>query len=598
MTKRKIRFSVRNQLFLFLTLFILIILLSDIFVFVSFGRTLRETSVEMNGKTLEMIRSDAEMQLANVETLAESLRRESCITTYVSEVYSDLTTEEQMIVRSEVMQKLFDAVVLQGTAVSNCCLLKSEEEFVIQNPSPYGMINESFIAAALEKIGERQSSRIISVNANGKVTYCYYFSVYPNRGNGSGKLLFVLNERMFSSTFTKYALSDAEMFCSDLQGNLVYYSTYYVPTLSEQNIAAFSANSITVVDDQDWLHMGTQVINSPFLIHLRIPYSTILHTMYRAMWVDVLFVCVVVILLTIVCLTFVRRLYKRINELQNMMNHVANGELSYQYTSRRSDEISDIGYHINDMVSKINSLVVETSKKELAVKKAQFRSVQMQINPHFLFNTLETIRMMALYRNETHIARVVKDLSDLFRYTIVSSNPIVSVNDELNHTLKYLDLQKNRAKNQFDVEIDVDPIVLEYTLLRLILQPLVENALTHGIEPKYQHGKLKIGIHLNAGMIEIIVEDTGIGIDKDKLTQLQQMIRGETPGPKNDEHIGLYNVNERLSLFFGPEAHMAIESAVEEGTKVRLLVPAVRYKETLTADDLRENGYVATEEDL
>jgi len=596
MKKQNIRFSVKSQLFLFLTLFILIILVSDVFVFVSFGRTLRETSVEINSKTLEMIRSDAEMQLENVEALADSLRRESSIISYVSAVYSDLAPEEQMIIRNEVTQKMFNSVVLQETVVSNCCLIQNEDDYIILNRSHYGLINKDFIAAALEEVGGRQTSRIISIESGGKHAYCYYFSVYPNRGDGYGKLLFVLNERMFGSIFNKYRMSDVEMFCTDMDGNIVFQSTYYSPEINEEELEAFSPNSISVVDEKEWLYMGTQIVNSPLCLHLRIPYNIVMQNMYKTMRLDIIFVGVIVVLLTVVCLFFVQRLYRRINKLQDVMNHISNGELNYRYTSRRSDEISDIGYHINDMVSKINSLVIESAKKELAVKKAQFRSVQMQINPHFLFNTLETIRMMALYRNETHIARVVKDLSDLFRYTIVSSNPIVSIDDELNQTLKYLELQKNRAKNQFDVEIDVDPIVLDYTLLRLVLQPLVENALTHGIEPKFQHGALKIGIHLEEGRVEIVVEDTGAGMTPEKLDSLRKMIRGEIAPPKNDEHIGLYNVYERLTLFFGRQTQMEIESVAGQGTKVTLQIPAVRYSDKLTADNLREIGAEITEE--
>jgi len=596
MKKQNIRFSVKSQLFLFLTLFILIILVSDVFVFVSFGRTLRETSVEINSKTLEMIRSDAEMQLENVEALADSLRRESSIIAYVSAVYSDLAPEEQMIIRNEVTQKMFNSVVLQETVVSNCCLIQNEDDYIILNRSHYGLINKDFIAAALEEVGGRQTSRIISIESGGKHAYCYYFSVYPNRGDGYGKLLFVLNERMFGSIFNKYRMSDVEMFCTDMDGNIVFQSTYYSPEINEEELEAFSPNSISVVDEKEWLYMGTQIVNSPLCLHLRIPYNIVMQNMYKTMRLDIIFVGVIVVLLTVVCLFFVQRLYRRINKLQDVMNHISNGELNYRYTSRRSDEISDIGYHINDMVSKINSLVIESAKKELAVKKAQFRSVQMQINPHFLFNTLETIRMMALYRNETHIARVVKDLSDLFRYTIVSSNPIVSIDDELNQTLKYLELQKNRAKNQFDVEIDVDPIVLDYTLLRLVLQPLVENALTHGIEPKFQHGALKIGIHLEEGRVEIVVEDTGAGMTPEKLDSLRKMIRGEIAPPKNDEHIGLYNVYERLTLFFGRQTQMEIESVAGQGTKVTLQIPAVRYSDKLTADNLREIGAEITEE--
>lgn len=587
MKKRTIRFSIKNQLVLFLALFILIILLSDVLIFMSFGKSLRATSVQMNSKTLEMIRSDAENQIRTVETLAESLRRETCVNGYVSRDYSAQSPEQQILTRHQVMQKLFDAVMLQSSTVTNCCLIRNEEEYIIQNPNAYGLINDSFIQAALAEIGGRQSARIISVRSGGTITYCYYFPIYPSTDDAHSKLVFVLNERMFDSIFNKYRYSNEEMLCLDENANVFYHSMYRAPALEREDLGDIPSNSIQVTEEPDWLQLETRITNTPFYLHLRIPYDTVMQNMYTSMKMEIIFVAVTIVILSLACFYFSRRLYKRINELQNMMNHVANGELDYRYESRKSDEISDIGYTINTMVDRINSLVVETSKKELAVKKAQFRSVQMQINPHFLFNTLETIRMMALYHNESPIARVVKDLSDLFRYTIVSTNPIVSINDELNHTLKYLDLQKNRAKNQFNTEIDVDPIALDYALLRLMLQPLVENAITHGIEPKYLHCNLKISIHLENDMIRMSVEDSGVGIPQEKLEILRKKIRGEIPSEQKDEHIGLHNVHERLKLFFGEESEMLVESTANVGTQVTLRFPAIRYNEKMTAEELR-----------
>jgi len=596
MKKQKLRISIKNQLAFLIVLFLAAVLISDAASIVLFRRTLEEQALTTNSATLETIRTNLEVQLDSIEISASSVRRENSVRDYVSERFADMDPQEQDAIREDIVQRLFDAIILQSTTVMNGCLIRSDSEYIILNSNTYGLISDSFIEHALQVLGNRQAPRIISVDSEGKRYYCAYFPVYPATGEGHGKLIFVLNERLFDSVFGKYRFSGQELYCTDNLGALVYHSTYEPPQLSENLEYDMESGAVTVLEkNREWIHMGSSVADSPFYLHLRVSYDSVLQQTYpvlRSILLAFFAMLAVVVLLGYVV---IRRFYIRISQLHTMMNHVAAGELEYRYSSPLSDEISDIGYHVNDMVERIDSLVVEVSKKELAVKKAQFRSVQMQINPHFLFNTLETIRMVALYHGNAQIARTVKDLSDLFRYTIVSTNPVVSIDEELNHTLKYLDLQKSRSKNQFNTEIDVDPIVLDYALLRLVLQPLVENAITHGIEPKYLQCSLRISIHLGAGRILIGVEDTGVGMSEEKLIRIRRMLAGELPPPDNDEHIGIYNVYERLRLFFGDDVQMNIESKEGQGTGVFLQIPAIRYTEGMPSDSLRETDEKKTE---
>ena len=584
--KRKIRWSLKQQLTMILVTFSVTVLLSDVFIFFSYGNTLVENSVETNKITLEMISTDISTQFDNISLVAESLRKETSVISYVSPGYSTLDEAAQQSIRNAVTKKLFNAIMLQTSSVTNCCLIRNHEDYLIQNPYSYGLINDSFIQRALEEIGDRQSARIVPVQVDGSVFYCYYFPVYPGAGGEHGRLLFVLNNRMFGTVFGKYKSAGKEFFCLDVNSEIAYHSTYYLPELPAVDLTSFPANSVSVARDDGWVHLRTRILNTPFCVYLRVSYNEILEEMYTTLKVEALLVVGTILLLTGLFIYSIKRLYARIREINYMLGQVSGGNLDFRYSSEKSDEISDIGYNINMMVDRINSLVIETAQKELAVKKAQFRSVQMQINPHFLFNTLETIRMVGLYHNDMQVVRMVKDLSDLFRYTIASTNPIVSIDDELNHTLKYLELQKNRNKNQFSVKIDVDPIALDYALLRLILQPLVENAITHGIEPKYTHCELKISIHLVSRMIHLSVEDSGIGIPDEKLEYLTGVLTGELPPPANDEHIGLYNVSERIRLYFGKETKMTIDSKYGEGARVHLCFPAVRYNKTMKAEDL------------
>ena len=589
MKKHKIRISIKNQLVFLVLLFLVAAFVSDAASIILFRDTLEQEAVTTNSATLETIRTNLEVQLTSIEISASSVRREDVVRAYVSEDFSELPLEEKEQIRDDIVQVLFDAIILQSTTVMNGCLIRSDSDYIILNSNTYGLISDSFVESALEELGNRQAPRIVTIDADGKRFYCAYFPVYPLNGGGYGKLLFVLNERLFDSVFGKYRFSGQELYCTDSTGKLVYHSTYDPPQLPSDIKYDTTAGSVAILDkNKDWIHLGSTVENSPFYLHLRVSYESIMQQMYPALRSILMAFLVMLAVVAGLSYLIIRRFYDRINQLYTMMNHVAAGELEYHYTSTWNDEISDIGYHVNDMVERINSLVVEVSQKELAVKKAQFRSVQMQINPHFLFNTLETIRMVALYHGNAQIARTVKDMSDLFRYSIVSTNPLVSIDEELNHTLKYLDLQKSRAKNLFNTEIEVDPIVLDYVLLRLVLQPLVENAITHGIEPKYQQCSLRISIGLDADKICIGVEDTGVGMSSEKLTQLQKMLTGELPPPSKDTHIGIYNVYERLRLFFGGDVSMNIESEEGQGTGVFLRIPAIRYAEGMTPDNLRE----------
>ena len=584
--KRKVRWSLKQQLAMILVTFSVTVLLSDVFIFVSYGNQLINNSIETNKMTLGMIGTDISAQFSNIALVAESLIKDNSVVSYVSSEYTALDESEQINVSNTVTRKLFNAIMLQSSSITNCCLIRNRDEYLIQNPYSYGLINDSFIQSALDEIGDRQSARIIPVHIDGTVFYCYYFPVYSSVGGVPGRLLFVLNNRMFGNVFGKYKKSGLEFFCLDTSNEVAYHSTYYLPELPDVDVSRYPASSVSVEREDGWVHLRSRILNTPFCTYLRVSYDAIFEEMYTTLKVEVFLVISTILLLTALFMYFIKRLYARISELNYMLHQVSEGSLNFRYHSEKSDEISDIGYNINRMVDRINALVVETAQKELAVKKAQFRSVQMQINPHFLFNTLETIRMVGLYHNDMQVVRMVKDLSDLFRYTIASTNPIVSIDDELNHTLKYLELQKNRNKNQFSVKIDVDPITLDCTLLRLILQPLVENAITHGIEPKYTHCELKISIHLIDRMIRLSVEDNGVGIPPEKLEHLKGVLNGEVPPPINDEHIGLYNVSERIRLYFGKETEMTIDSKHGEGTSVYLCFPAVRYNKNMKAEDL------------
>ncbi|HPP36822.1 MAG TPA: sensor histidine kinase, partial [Clostridiales bacterium] len=237
----------------------------------------------------------------------------------------------------------------------------------------------------------------------------------------------------------------------------------------------------------------------------------------------------------------------------------------------------DIKPDMNDP-SGIDYLINKISSIKLQQKEAELNSLQNQINPHFLYNTLESIRGAALYHGIQEIASMAKSLSLLFRYSI-SDRVLVSVREELQHLENYISIQNFRFENKFQLQYNIPPEFMDYKILKLTLQPLIENSIKHGLEMKLGKGTIKIDILQLNSNIRIVISDDGLGMTPKKLEELNRSlasIKSWDPGAGSHSGtgIGVMNVNARIKLYFGDQYGLKFrESAV--GTTVEITLPAV-----------------------
>ena len=237
----------------------------------------------------------------------------------------------------------------------------------------------------------------------------------------------------------------------------------------------------------------------------------------------------------------------------------------------------DIKPDMNDP-SGIDYLINKISSIKLQQKEAELNSLQNQINPHFLYNTLESIRGAALYHGIQEIASMAKSLSLLFRYSI-SDRVLVSVREELQHLENYISIQNFRFENKFQLQYNIPPEFMDYKILKLTLQPLIENSIKHGLEMKLGKGTIKIDILQLNSNIRIVISDDGLGMTPKKLEELNRSlasIKSWDPGTgsQTGTGIGVMNVNARIKLYFGDQYGLKFrESAV--GTTVEITLPAV-----------------------
>lgn len=211
-------------------------------------------------------------------------------------------------------------------------------------------------------------------------------------------------------------------------------------------------------------------------------------------------------------------------------------------------------------------------------RQAQYLALQNQINPHFLYNTLEAIRSEALIGGLPNVAEMSETLARFFRYTISNTSDLVMLEDELKNVRDYFSIQKFRfgERVNLDIRIPPDSPVCSYHLPKLILQPIVENAIIHGLEEKVEGGTITISAEHTSNVLSIFITDDGVGMDTDELVQLNRKLNDHSPQPKNEEKkggIATRNVNDRLQLLFGPQYGLSFSSVRNIGTKVEIRLP-------------------------
>lgn len=265
-----------------------------------------------------------------------------------------------------------------------------------------------------------------------------------------------------------------------------------------------------------------------------------------------------------------RLISSRIERLTEKMQQVEWGNLEAEVESSDGDEIGILYRGFGKMLERIRSLINEVYVGKIIQKESEMKALQAQINPHFLYNTLSLINWKALAAGEEDISRMTLAMSTFYRTALNRGKNTLTVEDELKNTKAYLEIQSMMHDGDFEYEIDVAPEILPCESLNLILQPLVENAILHGIEPKMDgNGQIVVKGWLESGCVWFMVKDNGVGMDEETAEKLLTMESGG---------YGVRNVNERIRLYYGASYSMTVKSELQNGTEIRMHFPARRQK--------------------
>jgi sensor histidine kinase YesM len=358
------------------------------------------------------------------------------------------------------------------------------------------------------------------------------------------------------------------------------------------NNSPFSMNKLTNIIDttNESIHFdGTYLLNkkrlkkSNWTICHILPQNELAHST-KQLYLRVFSYIIIIFVILIIAIVIASIYYnKRICKLMNQIQSVENGNFDIQYTDSNHDEIGQLSQAFNKMYMNLKNYIQKEYILDLERKNATITALQATINPHFLYNTLDAIRTKSLISQDYDTSEMITLLGNIFRWSTETKKVMVRIEDELEYAMCYLTLQNIRYEHTITIDYQVNDDVLKYAIPKFTLQPLVENAIHHGIENNLQDSLITIKAFKELDNIILKVSDNGLGIKEDVLYRLRKQINIESIN--TNKHIGLRNINQRLKLIYGESNGLTINSKYQQGTTITIIIPCTIYTGEEEDDD-------------
>lgn len=367
-------------------------------------------------------------------------------------------------------------------------------------------------------------------------------------------------EKNVPSSLDSYGILIADHLGNTLYSNEKSSNPVFPDIISYQYLIDFSKNN------EDIIMLSQKIPSADWTMYMYMDIHSILsEPMRKAFESTVLIIGLSFILILLVIILFSRTFVKRLETLKLSLSQVVKNRFKTDISSEYSDEIGSITNSIGDMVKETNTLINEVYENKIHLREAEIKALQSQINPHFLYNTLSAINWKAINSGNYDISSIVTSLSSFYRATLNLGDKVTTVRDEIINTKAYISIQLSIHNDSFDIFYDISSSILDYQMPNIILQPIVENAIEHGINLK-KDGRGIIYINAFDSGNDIIFEviDNGIGIDDETINNVLV---------KNKKGYGVKNVNDRLKLFFSDDYGLTFFRMDNGGTKAIIKIP-------------------------
>ena len=337
----------------------------------------------------------------------------------------------------------------------------------------------------------------------------------------------------------------------------------------EKSIACGKKAENETNSKQEFFRIDQQHYN--FTAYSMMP-QKVLRQNQRNLTINLLAIALLMICVSMIITGFISSgLTRPLELLMNTIQKIGNGNVQLRAKIVKKDEIGELAQKFNEMLDQMEELKQKEYQAKQLLNRAEYKALQAQVNPHFLYNTLDTMASIAEIRNCPEVSHMSQSLALIFRYSLNMKNPFSTVEHEIAHLKNYTYVMDMRMHDNIQYTFDVDETTLKSKLPRLSLQPIVENAINHGLRNK--RGKKKIGIQIKRKQMDLVIciEDNGIGMDTSAINE--SLSKNELDFVEKGNSIGLHNINARLKMLYGNTYGMYLESTLGEGTKVFMILP-------------------------
>lgn len=562
------RLSIKKKMYLAIIPAILLLVIAFFAVFrVMFGK-LRDNAVQTNYQLLSLMEKDIEKELDIIRRSSSSLVTNQYVKNYVS---SNATEYDKLTLMGKSKE------LGLSSALNSYMVVKSPVDYVYTNfgrtiPAYEKQLLATFVCSniedlngpfALHPMGASMLYTLVPIADD----------AYIHTDIVAGGVLVVGSSKTFLSNIAVNYGSGQKLLIYDGFGNCIYGNKKKsdLPAMGSGEFSSYTDDKAGI------LYVNHHLQNLNWDITVMEPLSSITNELrnYELLF---LLTAIIAVTLAIAAISIISSsITKRLTEMTNVLSNIKNGDIDCRYPVVYQDEISEIGSEFNKMFDEIQTYHISASKQALRQREAELHALQSQINPHFLYNSLDCIRSAALVSNDSVAAEQIQILANMFRYTVGNKGGIslVPVSAEISHVNDYLSMLKYRFGDRFLFDVSIGESLMMLKTPKLILQPVVENSFTHGIRNMSKGGKIGISCELSDAVV-FTVKDNGQGMSAERLSYLREQLSANPVAGKDTPFMGLVNTNDRIRIAFGTEYGISIESREGYGTAVKIKIPVIK----------------------
>lgn len=561
-----------------------IMMILGILLYLRFSNAVREEMIQSTSRLMEQTGE-------NLEDYLGSMRRISDAVYYNAIKENDFSSQDKDI--QQGMNLLYEANKdnLKSVAVyNNYGSLMAAEPVASQKEDP-NVTRQGWFQKAMDEKENMHFSTPHIQNLFNDSKFRYYWVISLSRAieitdrgvSQTGVLLVDMDYSGISRMMKQINTSNngQYFYLCDSNGEIIYH-----PRQIQISDGICKENSIETANYKDGVYeekFGGErrkiVVNTISYTGWRlvgvIPYRAFTSGMVDVSYFVGILMILMVMMLVIINRVVSAKISRPILRLNESVKEYEAGEKPEIYIGG-SLEIRHLGNSIQNSYEKIDSLMKEIVKEQDERRKSEMDALQSQINPHFLYNALESLTWMVEAERNDEAVFMISQLARLFRISLSKGRTVITIKDEIQHAQSYMNIQQIRYKNKFSVDFQVDPSLYDYCTVKLILQPILENAINYGVREMDDCGEIIVKGKKEKGNIILSVEDNGLGMTQE---EVEFVLTDSNRIHKHGSGVGLVNINSRIKILFGKEYGLIVESEPDEGTRVSICIPAVLYTE-------------------